>query len=1020
MSGAHTAPFEVVMASAGTGKTFALTNRLAGLLARGVAADRILAATFTRQAAGEIRERLLERIARAAEDAGAAEALSRHAGVSLDTSGWLGVLKRLCRSIHRVRMGTLDSTAQSLARSLAPQLGLVSPWQQAFEHVEEQLRVEVIERLLQELPTAEDRAPLHLLTGREAGMTGDIRLARLLAGSGGQLRRADARAWECLASEAADGPGLDAVREAAARLRSLEAPKNKNGSENKNFTRARETILAAVASGRYDGVLGTKLATGCEIESPTFSRLAVPTDWLVELRTILHGVVRSELAALHERNLAAGALLSRAVELDDEVRRERRAYSLGDLWRMLADCNLDSEQVAYRMDAQFDHVLLDEFQDTSIDQWRVLDPLIDEAVAGGDRDRSVFVVGDVKQSLYGWRNAQAALLPYVACRWPQMKTRPLNETYRCRDTIVQAVNRVFGTLDGNAPLDQHRGAADLFSKRFDDHVSAVPGPGFVRAVDLSVEMEDPKDEDASIVVVADAVARLHGQKADAEVAVLVRRQRVIGRLVAALAARDVPAVSSASASPCDHPAVEAVLAALHLAAHPGDGPSRYAVAIGPLGGGLGLTEWDDRKGAQKLAGELSMRIFEHGIARTVEWLAGLAGASANRRGRERLSDIVSLAEAYDDEPSDFSGIDDFVASVRASRVRPRGEGVVRVLTLHAAKGLQFDAVFLMDLDGPLASHPPSLLADVGGAKADDPTAPPTRISLPGSKGVRDCCPALSAMHERWRKQAVYEELCLLYVGMTRAKAHLEMFVRSSEKGLGAVAWAGLGASDGRWQSGDTGWLGECKAGGTPEREAGPAWARPASVSARQTRPEEPWRIATVRPSEAGAAPGVGWLLSTEAGTADLGTEVHRLLEAVEWIEDAEPDPREWVADAGPLTEEAARRIGEALESGGLAGVLSRSAMERRWGPGLDLSVVRERAISVAMGVDGRPVLVRGRIDRLVLGWSGGRVVRCLIVDFKTGRSAEPGERQLELYRRAVSASLGVPMECVEAELVFTW
>ncbi|MEQ9094858.1 MAG: UvrD-helicase domain-containing protein [Phycisphaerales bacterium] len=1011
-------PFEVVMASAGTGKTFTLTNKLAGLLARGVAPERVLAATFTRQAAGEIRERLLTRIASAAEDEAAAADLSEHAGVSLDTSGWLNVLGRLGRSIHRVRMGTLDSTAQSLARSLAPQLGLIAPWRQAFEHAEEQLRSEVVERLLQERATAEERAAIRLLAGQEGSASGDERLAELLADSGAQLRRAAQDAWNCLADESSHGPTMDDVRASAARLRDIAGPTNKDGkTPNKQFVNARAAVLDALEAGDHAGLLKKTLVACCEQAAPTYHRIDVPPEWLAELRTILRGVVRAELGLLHERNLVAGELLRQAVQIEDVVRREHRAYSLGDLWRALAECDLDSQQVAYRMDAQFDHILLDEFQDTSIDQWRVLAPLIDEAVAGGDRDRSVFIVGDVKQSLYGWRNAQAALLPYVAHRWPQMHTRPLNETYRCRGTIVEAVNRVFGGLDSNPSLEGHDAARDRFADQFMPHVSAVPGEGQVRIVDLSATLDDPDDEDAAVAAVADAVAAVHQRRPGAEVAVLVRRQKLIGKIVAALAARDVPAVSSASASPCDHPVVEAVLSALHLAAHPGDGPSRFAIATGPLGAALGLERWEDRDDARRVSRDLAMRIFEHGLARTVEWLAGLAGRSANQRGRARLGDLVSLAEAYEKELSEASGIDDFIGYVRTSRVRPRSSGLVRVLTLHAAKGLQFDAVFLTDIDGQLATRGPAFLADAGGAEVDDPTAAPTRMSLSGTKELRAHCPRLHEMYERWRERAAYEELCLLYVGMTRAKAHLELFVRSSKKGLGTVAWHGLGATGAEHVEGSPGWADEPADAPAVHQPAPPSWARPEAMPKGWSGPDEPWRIAALRPSDLQPEHEVSRLLSIDARAADLGAEVHRLLEGVAWLEETLSDPADWVDESGPRTAEAADRIRRALAGDALPGVLSRTGVSRRMGEGLDLSVERERPISAIVEVRGRPTLVRGRIDRLILGRDRGRPVRCLIVDFKTGGATDEGRDQIELYRLALAEVLGVAVDEVDAELV---
>lgn len=1008
--------FEVIMASAGTGKTFTLTNRMAGLLARGVPVERILAATFTRKAAGEIRERLLARVALAASDEAEAAELSEHAGCTLDADGWLQVLKRLARGIHRLRIGTLDSLAQSLARALAPQLGLATPWRQAFDHVEGRLRLEVVERVLAGLPTAEERQPLRTLAGKEGSTRGDVRLADLLAHSGPLLRRAGQDAWACLAREAQDGPDREAVCAAAARLKALPGPLTKKGTPHQSFVKAVESICECVGCERFADLLPKKLVAESADESPTYYKQPVPEAWRPELRTILRGVVRLELEALHERNLAAGALLAQAVRVDDRVRRERRAYALGDLWRALAESDVESQEVAYRLDAQYDHVLLDEFQDTSVDQWRVLEPLIDEAVAGGDRARSVFVVGDVKQSLYGWRNAQAGLLPHVARRWPQMEVAALSMTFRCAPTIVEAVNAVFGSLRSNPALDDHARAARHFADQFETHASAVKRPAMVRLLDIDAMVDDADDPAQRAALLADRVADVHERRPDADIAVLVRRQQPIGGIVAALAARGVPAISDASSSPCDHPAVEAVLAALHLAEHPGDGPARYALGNSPLGAALGLARWDDVARARAVARELAEEVFERGLARIVERLAMLAQQEANARGRARLLDLVSHAQAYEDDADEWASVDDFILATRASRVQPRGRGLVRVLTLHGAKGLQFDAVFLTDLDQPLAGRHATLLADAAGLEADDPTAPPSRMSLPGGGELRKHSAVLGDMHQRWRERAAYEELCLLYVGMTRAKTHLELLVRPGEKGLGAAAWAGLGAGGPQWEMGEAGWLEGPAQAGTGAEQPAPHWATPEAADPRGLPDAEPWRVALVRPSGLGHRASVAELLATEAGASDLGTEVHRLLESVEWLEDSPEDPRDWVSEEGPCTERAADRVRASLAGGALAGVLSRRALAERW-PDLDLAIQRERAIAAAVEVEARPAVVRGRVDRLVLGYRGGRVERCLIVDFKTGAVGQSERAQVDLYRRAMAAMLGLELSAVEAELV---
>ena len=1023
----HTTPvttgqdsFEVVMASAGTGKTFALTNRMAGLLARGVPVERVLAATFTRKAAGEIRERLLSRIAQAAGDDRKAAELSNHADVSLDAAGWLGVLKRLARGVHRVRIGTLDSLAQNLSRSLAPELGLAAPWRQAFDHLEQQLRTEVVERVLAELPTAEAREPLRTLTGSEGNARGDAKLADLLRDSGQEIRRASADAWACLEGEAGVGPTLDEAREALSRLQALDGPLNKDGKTfNKPALKARDTLVSQFDEQQYNKILNTKLAQAPMLDVPKFGSATLPQTWIPELRTIFLGAIRAELETLHGRNLAAGTLLGRAVEIDDLVRREHRAYSLGDLWRALAESDLETQQVAYRLDAQYDHVLLDEFQDTSVDQWRVLEPLIDEAVAGGDRPRSAFVVGDAKQSLYGWRNAQADLLPHVARRWPQMRSDTLSKTYRCAPAIVEAVNTLFGSLTSNPALADHAAAAGRFADEFKAHESAVESPSLVRLVDIEAALDDPESEEEAIELIADRVSRVHKKQPGAEIAVLVRRQKPIGAIVAALASHGVPAVSDASASPCDHPAVEAVLAALHLAEHPSDGPARFAVATSPLGRELGLERWDDRAGAERLAREVGHELFEQGLARAVERLAMRAQPAANARGRARLLDLVAQAEAYEIDTVERASVDDFIAFARASRVPPRGSGVVRVLTLHGAKGLQFDAVFLADLDRPLATRSPTFLADAAGQEADDPAAAPTRMSLTGTKELREHSPVLGQMYQRWRERAAYEELCLLYVGMTRAKTHLELLVRPAEKGLGAAAWTGLAASGSEAEFGDRAWL-DRPCPDAPDRSASPVppWASPDAVSSRWSRSREPWRMATVQPSSHGMQRNMANLLATDTPAADLGTEVHRLLEAVEWLEGMPEDPSLWVQEQNTLTREAATRVRAALASGHLAGVLSKGDIQDRWESDLDLTVERERAIAVSVELEGRHALVRGRIDRLVVGRRAGRIERCLIVDFKTGAVDEQERTQLEIYERAVARMLSVPDDAIESQLVF--
>jgi len=162
------------------------------------------------------------------------------------------------------------------------------------------------------------------------------------------------------------------------------------------------------------------------------------------------------------------------------------------------------------------------------------------------------------------------------------------------------------------------------------------------------------------------------------------------------------------------------------------------------------------------------------------------------------------------------------------------------------------------------------------------------------------------------------------------------------------------------------------------------------------------------------------LLRSDVRQADVGSAVHRLLEEVDWLETFGPEPSTWDASHDQRDEIAASaiaRIEAAMSNESLTGVLSRSGMRQRWGEHLELSVFRERDIAALLERDGTKVLVRGRIDRLIVGRRAGKVERCLVVDFKTGRLDEASHAQIELYGEAVAQLFGLEPHAVECEIV---
>ena len=122
-------PRELVLASAGSGKTYHLSSRILGLLAMGAPPGEVLATTFTRKAAGEILERLLVRLAEGASDPAKARELGRDAHASLTRpEECRGLLGRLLTDLHQMNVGTLDAFFVRVARSFYLELGLPPRW----------------------------------------------------------------------------------------------------------------------------------------------------------------------------------------------------------------------------------------------------------------------------------------------------------------------------------------------------------------------------------------------------------------------------------------------------------------------------------------------------------------------------------------------------------------------------------------------------------------------------------------------------------------------------------------------------------------------------------------------------------------------------------------------------------------------------------------------------------------------------------------------------------------------------
>ncbi|MHC5003213.1 MAG: UvrD-helicase domain-containing protein, partial [Planctomycetota bacterium] len=695
-------PHERILASAGSGKTYQLASRYVRLLAAGASPASILASTFTRTAAAEIRDRVLLRLAEAADDEGACRRLADELGApELTTAALHAMLLDVAREIHRLEIGTLDAYFASVAGSAALELGIPAGCRIVEETEAAALRAEAIRRVL---GGQDVDALVELL--RQLTQGGSERsVVRPIDQAIGELytlyRQADASAWTWL--EVPPGRLDDgAVDAAVARLAACPTPANGH------HRRAFAVDLDQARRSDWEAFLSAGIAATITAGRAAFHRAPIDEDLAAAYRPLTRHATAVIAGRLRRRTEAARELLRRYDEAYAQIKRERRTMTFDDL-AALAERVAETGGAgdAGRRNPPLAHALLDEFQDTSVPQWRALLPLLQRIVASPEG--SVFVVGDLKQSIYGWRDATPEILEELpelllgegAAAEAGLVDRTLSLTRRSAPPVIRAVNAVFGSLDGNAALTDDRPAADQWSHAFAPHETVrtdLPGYVELRAVDG----EDRDRTDAA----ARLAAALHRAAPGRRIGVLTRTRREASALLYGLWRESVPASGLGGGSLTEAPAVNAVLDLLTLADHPDDTAAAFHVAGTPLGGVVGagreLASARQRAGRHALARRVRRTVMEQGYAGAIAgWLPGLAPA-VDGRELQRLVQLVDLAGAFDERGGGRCG--DLVRLVEAKDVAEESDAPVQVMTVHKSKGLEFDLVILPELEASLSGR----------------------------------------------------------------------------------------------------------------------------------------------------------------------------------------------------------------------------------------------------------------------------------------------------------------------------
>jgi ATP-dependent exoDNAse (exonuclease V) beta subunit len=1062
-------PRELIRASAGTGKTHQISNRIVGLLAEGVEPGRILASTFTRKAAGEILDRVLHRLARAALDPAEADTLSDQALLGgapdggLGTRGALRLLDGLVRRLHRIDVGTLDALLVRIARNFSLEIGLPPRWTVADEPRRERLRSEAVQTVLED---GDPTAIVELLRMSARGRA-DRRVHDRLVDDVDSLHRhhleLDPDAddpWSPFRERSTPDDVEATCRRLAGRLAGIEPPLNADGTPNSPWSSALDDAAAALRDRDWRGLWRkgppSKLLAG----ERTYYGKPFP-DGLEAVLEEARTLAAADLAAAYGRQAEALGRIARRYH--GALRAEQRragAYGFRDVADLLGGPRpvAGRDDLHHRLDRRSEHVLLDEFQDTSTPQWRAIRPVVDRVASDPGRGRSLVVVADPKQSIYGWRGADPEIVERVG-RLYGLDRGSLRRSWRSGPQVLGFVNRLFGAVEENPIVRELDGGADVagrWAEAFEEHAPAPPlrdSPGRV-TVEAGPEDEGRGTDRPRLAArAADRVAGLHRDAPGAEIGVLVRRNKTVARLIHELRARGVEASEEGGTSVDDAAPVAAVLALLRLADHPGDRIARYHVASTPLGPEVGLTDHRDDERARKLAARVREKLLGDGYGPTLSgWVEKLA-PRVDPSGLRRLEQLVELGFRWEDRATLRPG--DFVRFVESETVEDPLSTPVRVMTVHQAKGLEFDVVVLPELDDSIRTG----RVETALPERDPDTGLVQRVFPAVEKRLRPLFPEMERALTQVRRASIRDELSWLYVGVTRARHALHLLVAADDGSSGAKSFArlvraaierhGEAAPEGEvlFESGDVRWYEEVDG-----MEEGAERPSPADVDLRVDPDAPRSRVLAQRsPSdlESGGEVDPKRLLRLEEGEGRRHGEVaHRWLRQVRWIEHGLPGEEAMGSAArsaapGMTADEVeglVDRFRGWMEAPGVRRALARDATSARLrelaakgrrgeGPSADalgLEVETERRFAHRTGDE----VVSGVVDRLVLAREpGGRVVAAEVVDFKTDR-LDPGDGdaleertvayrpQVEAYREAVAEMHGLDAEAVGARLVF--
>ena len=422
--------FLALKASAGSGKTFALTVRYISLLLKGATPSSILALTFTNKAANEMGERVFKTLNNLGNDEIYLNEISKLSGFSKDE-----ILNRKTSLVDiylnsELSIYTIDKFVNKILREFCGYIGVSDDFAIQEDDIEN-----LSYKFLQSLNLEQFEKLIDFSYYESKKFNSIFELFKILIEKNEKIETIDI-----------DLKLISLQKELALNI----AFKLKEHIL--NCPKASDSAKKAVDFESFDELLNkgkTWLTKDFSSDSRDFKKCS--NEYFEE------NFQKLKVEITNYYKLRSAYSLSSLYELYTLFRDFKKGYNKNKNYFTFTDISnfvyellsskIDKEFLYFRLDSKYNHILIDEFQDTSLLQFNILKPLIEEVISGSQESfKTFFYVGDTKQSIYRFRGGKRELFDYVSSKYNQIEVEPLNTNYRSSKNIVEFVNSSFSSL----------------------------------------------------------------------------------------------------------------------------------------------------------------------------------------------------------------------------------------------------------------------------------------------------------------------------------------------------------------------------------------------------------------------------------------------------------------------------------------------------------------------------------------------------------------------------------------------